>query len=446
VTFGAIRVTGCWYSAWDCQFGTGMSLDNFYAEGRAVTDPAHTSGRAVYMTKPSVNDGTSGTVARIGQFNIHLFRTNQHLIEIDRIAGLSIDAMHTENNMSVGANKKMVKLERASVHVENWQFLHHGFNAGGFGLVELGNSGPIGADGAGASTFGGDSVFSYGVLNCRGMNNPSVDPAWSPIGVSNATGYKPFHRTAGATGNYKVKMGEYVYTIYGGQDGTVEKALTRALIGQSDLGIDFVPTVPVDNFVKNGDFGTWAAASGSSTGGTEVEIATGWYAVATGSATLRATQVAEVYGQDDSHVIRFENLTTSGTACRLIHKVTDVRALVGARCVLSFEGKAATAGRALEDITFTLRVGTGGSGVNLFDRIILGSDARAQFTTDWTRFEFAFDAEPASSIVALGPDANFELAFRIAGTGGTRESDVHLRKVQVTKGYTAKPFYRRVRS
>lgn len=438
-----LDILGYTFRAWDAPVGTGNRLGQIYIEGFAASDDHadHIADAAINI-EPQAGKSNSGTAGDWGQINIHISKVGSALLKIESLTGLTIGALHMESCVLAATATGAIDLHKTNLKIGSWQPLAIGLNDMTNPALLYLRDGKAPGNDAGSASFAESSSVSIGNCSFRALNNPSdIIEGYTPEGLEALSSFLYAKRAPGATGRYDLTFeNEPTWVIYPGEDTATERAMTKAFWAGIDPAINLTRIGPqIDNLVLNGGFDNWTSASVSSTGGIEAQGPTNWFAHGVGSATIRMTRVDEPLGSETPYHMRFENLATSGAACYVVQRMGEAGTLSGQTCVLSFEAYAATAGQALEDILCSL-ANAAGTPTATFARVVLGNNARAAFTTTWKRFEFEF---VFPTITSLGAGATYDLTFRISGTAGTRESDIHIRKIGLWRASSARPWRRR---
>ena len=151
---------------------------------------------------------------------------------------------------------------------------------------------------------------------------------------------------------------------------------------------------------------------------------------ATGSIT--ADRVQDAYGAVGQFDARI-TVGTAGTGQSWDQDVAFPVEWVGQTLRLTFEMRAASAGRVLEQITASLINNGGGSPSSVTKQVISGSDSRIDATTGFKTYVIEFTAVDGASITTLGSAAVMRLSFQFNDATAARSPVVTFRKVILSK-------------
>jgi hypothetical protein len=277
------------------------------------------------------------------------------------------------------------------------------------------------------TTVSATSNLKIGKLHIKGLANPNTGlyPTY-PVGrtgVRNCTGFNLFKRNTSYTDrNWLVEVQDYLWATYPGQ------AADRQLLEFPDinysgsiqirrLGERGSNVVSYDNYVLNGCFDKWLTTTATVTAGAQ-EVANKWTLRGiTGAVTV--DRVQDSFGAN----AQFDARITVGTAGTFQSWDQDIGFPVewlGQPLRLTFDMKAAAAGRVLEQITATFLNNGGGSPANIFKQVWSGSDSKLDATTDFKTYVLDFAAVDPASVVTLGTAAVMRLSFQFNNTTAVR--------------------------
>lgn len=442
VTYGTIEIGSHSYKGIDnIAGGTGSIWLNTYVNG----GNSYTPYRGVDVASREAGGFW-------GQLNLEHQTYSDAAVNIDGAVGVNIGTLHLEGvDLSV-ADKAYVRLSRSSINIGTLAFLNTRMSNDGVKLVELGEA-SYAESGSGA--YSRQNRLRIGVLHTQGLAAPSTttypDYPLTRRGLDKISGFEFFSRPASYTdADYIVDVGIHEWQSYQTQFAADQQYYINAWrqcsnlngnITLAKLGALGEEVAPRENWVKNGAFDTWVAASSSSSSITPVETATGFYIRST-TGTISANQVADDIGRDNDYFVRLSNVGTPGTYQWFYQNISDVRRLSGKRVVLSFEARASAAGQRLNQISCSL-ANAGGTPSSQYVQAAYGPSPLLSMGTKWKPYEFSF-VLPA--VMALGSSPYFQLLFEINGSSASRESQIDIRNVKLEIGRRPSSFSRRTRT
>ena len=448
-SLGAIEIRNYTFAAIDLDAGTGCVWENIYASANNFT----ISGVNVYPTYGlRCADGNNGAW---GQINIEHTLFKEYAIKMSQVRGINFTTLHIEGCGHTQAGKAFIRMDSTAASFSSLTFIHEQMLYDNVALIELGDGRPWTSDNPDSLPFRTEqSTLFIRKLQTRGLANPHAgDHPTYPSGrrgLANVSGFKFFRRASGYTDRrWRVVVEDYQAASYAGylEDAQLRYPDTRysdtTYIEFAQFGRRGTQMRPGKNFLPNGAMSAWTSTSVTQSSSGRAQCATNWYINRGGTGAVKADQVACDLGDDTEYWLKFSNAGANGSYQSLEVDVTDLRALSpvsgGATipCVLSFWGKAEAAGRALEQIRFTL-TNAAGSPTTSGYQVIAGSNSRLDFATTPQFFSIPF--EIPADIVTLGAGAYRRLAFQINDATAARESTIYLKKVKIELGYDASNF------
>ena len=299
--------------------------------------------------------------------------------------GFVVNSLHIEGTDCTTAGFGYVGLDSASVTIQSLNVLNSRMTTDDTAVVRLARAGyqalAVGAPLVNASAT---STLKIGKLHLKGLASPSntIYPTY-PVGrtgVRNCPGFNVFKRDVSYTdSNWLVEVDDYLWGIFAAQ------AADRPYLDNPDVSFsgniqvkrfaDRGPNlVPYENYVLNGAYDKWLATTATVTSGAQ-EVANRWtLRGATGSLTVdRVQDDFGAVGQYDARI----TVGTAGTAQSWDQDVAFPVEWLGQPLRLTFEMKAAVAGRVLEQITATLVNNGGGSPSTVVKQVLSGTDSQA---------------------------------------------------------------------
>lgn len=439
---GAIEVKSHSYAGVDIRGsgGTGNDWGSVYI-----------SGSDAYTATYGFNS-EQGMLGSIDQLNVeHNVYSGAAFRLANTVSGW-IGKLHLEGIDTAAVDGCYIELDAASPRIESLGVINTRMSFDNISIVRLVNAGFWLSDTNGQETK--YSRISVGTYHTVGLAAPNTTlyPSYPSgrRGLEKISGFQHFGRAASFTDDqYEVSVDSHQWGAYSARTLSVpfyQYAENRHSNLNNNIrflkydGRGLVDE-PVRNMVENGAFDTWVATSGTNIT-VATEAATGWF-VNGGSAGVDFSQELESFGLDNSYFIRFSNNTGgAGTFQLLYHDIMEIRPYIDAEMVLSFEMKAASAGRVFDQITATLNTGSGGSPATVFKQVLSGSNSKLDATTDWLFYELSFSGVSSGSITTLGTNPYIRLAFLINDAAASRTAQVDLRNVKLERGNRATRFVR----
>ena len=382
----------------------------------------------------------------IGQLNIEHAAYSGYPVRLEGLQGLVISSLHIEGVDCTTAGRGYVGLDSASVTIQSLNVLNSRMTTDDTAVVRLARAAyqstavsPL------LTTVSATSSLKIGKLHVKGLASPSNThyPSY-PVGrtgVRNCPGFNVFKRDVSYTDqNWLVEVDDYLWAVFNAQaaDRPLLEFPEVSYSGQvqikrfADRGGNLVP---YENYVLNGAYDKWLATTATVTSGAQ-EVANKWtLRGTTGSVTVDRVQDAfGAVGQYDARV----TVGTAGTAQSWDQDVAFPVEWLGQNLRLTFEMKAAVAGRVLEQITATLQNNGGGSPASVVKQVLSGSDAKLDATTGFKTYVLEFTGVDPVSVTTLGTAAVMRLSFQINDTVASRAPTVTLRNVVLSKVAGAK--------
>jgi hypothetical protein len=439
---GAIEIGSHSYAGIDIRRsgGTGNVWGSIYINGGDTYTPTYGF------------NSEQGMLGSIGLLNIeHNAYSGASFRLKDTVSGW-IGKLHLEGVDVSADGGTYVELDAASPRIESFGAINTRMSFDNVSVVRLVNTGfwLPGTNGQ-ETTY---SRLSVGTYHTVGLSDPNATlyPSYPSgrRGLEKIAGFQHFKRDVSLTDDlYEVSVDSHQWGAYPARTLSIPfYKYADSRHSNPNGNIRFlrydgrgIVDEPVRNSVENGAFDTWVSTSGTNIT-TATETATGWF-VNGSSAGVDFSQEAEDFGADNSYFMRFSNNTAgAGTFQLLYHDITEIRPLIDAELVLSFEMRGGSAGRVLEQIFATLFTGGGGSPASVYNQVISGANSNLDATTDWQFYEFTFSGVDSASITTLGTSPYVRLAFQINDAAATRAAQIDLRNVKLERGNRATRFVR----
>lgn len=429
VTFGTMEIGPHSFAAFDLRYptGTGNTWGNIYING----GDAYT---ATYGFNCE-----AGRLGDIGLINIeHNIYSGAALRIVNAKSG-SIGQAQIEGVDIASDGGKYIEFDRANVQIAGLAIINTRASFDNLKVFKLGD--------AYFTTPGASDIETQhntvriGSLQLRGIATPNSElyPSYPSArrGLQNVAGYKLFNRDSGKSGEYHIDISDYSYGAFSGQQSSfpfLKYGIERYSNSLRNIVFDRVGlkgkiVQPRKNILTNGAFDTWVNPTVSGVT-SATETATGWFAAAA-SGTLNMSRQNELFGRDNSYTMRAE-VTVAGNFQEIKQTIIDWRHFVDADAVLSFEMKAAVAGRVFDQITCSL-TNTGGTPALAFNQVFSGSNPELDAETYWNYYEFPFKSVLSSSITSFGAAPTFAVLFSINGASALRTPTIDIRNVKLER-------------
>ena len=391
VTYGTLEIVKHSYRAVDIAgtSRTGSVWLNLYINGGTTYTPE--GGFCV------TGQGAGGFV---GQLNVEHGAYSGFPVRLEGLQGLVINSLHIEGADCTTAGFGYVSLDSSSVTIQSLNVLNTRMTTDDTAVVRLGRAGYQSASVpsllANASTT---SSLKIGKLHLKGLASPNdtTYPSY-PVGrtgVRNCPGFNVFKRDVSYTdSNWLVEVDDYLWGVYAAQ------AADRPYVDYPDVSYtgsiqvrrfaDRGPDlVPFENYVQNGAYDKWLSTTATVTSGAQ-EVANKWTLRGT-TGSLTVDRVQDAYGAVGQYDARV-TVGTAGTGQSWDQDIAFPVEWLGQPLRLTFEMKAAVAGRVLEQITATLVNAGGGSPATVVKQVLSGTDTKLDATTGFKTYVLEFTA------------------------------------------------------
>ncbi len=437
VTYGTLEIVAHSYRAVDIRgtSRTGSVWLNLYINGGTTYAPE--GGFCL------TGQGAGGL---IGQLNVEHGAYKGYPVRFEGLQGLVINSLHIEGVDCTTTNFGYVGLDSASVTVHSLNVLNTRMSTDNTAVVRMARAGyQSTAVPSLLTTVSPTSSLKIGKLHVKGLAAPSngLYPTY-PVGrtgVRNCPGFNVFKRDTSYTDqNWLVEVDDYLWAAFTAQAADrpylefpeVSYSGSVQIKRFADRGANLVP---YENYVQNGAYDRWLSTTATVTSGAQ-EVANKWtLRGSTGSVTVDRLQ--DAYGSVGQYDARV-TVGTAGTAQSWDQDVAFPVEWLGQTLRLTFEMKAAAAGRVLEQISATLQNNGGGSPATVVKQVLSGTDARLDATTGFKTYVVEFTAVDPVSITTLGTNAVMRLSFQFNDTTASRAPTVTLRNVGLSKVAGAK--------
>jgi len=431
VTYGTLEIVRHSYRAVDIRgtARTGSVWTNLYINGGSTYTPEG----GFCMTGQCAG-------GMIGQLNVEHGAYSGYPVRLEGLQGLVINALHLEGIDCATAGFGYIGLDSSSVTIHSANILNTRMTTNNTAVIRLSRAGyqstavtPL------LTTSSQTSALKIGKLHVKGLASPNntLYPTYlgGRTGVHNCAGFAVFKRDAAYTdSNWLVEVQDYLWSTYASQTadrGLLEFADTTydGVIQIRRLGERGSNVVAYDNYLLNGAYDKWLSATATVTAGA-VEVANKWtLRGATGSMT--ADRVQDAYGAIGQYEARVT--VTAGTAQSWDQDVAFPVEWLGQTLRLTFDMKAATAGRVLEQITASLLNNGGGSPATVVRQVISGTDPKLDATTGFKTYVLDFTGVDPALVTTLGTAAVMRLSFQFNDTAASRSAVVTFRTVSLSR-------------
>ena len=431
VTYGTLEIVRHSYRAVDIRgtARTGSVWTNLYINGGTTYTPEG----GFCMTGQCAG-------GMIGQLNVEHGAYSGYPVRLEGLQGLVINALHLEGIDCATAGFGYIGLDSASVTIHSANILNTRMTTNNTAVIRLSRAGyqstavtPL------LTTSSQTSALKIGKLHVKGLASPNniLYPTYpgGRTGVHNCAGFAVFKRDAAYTdSNWLVDVEDYLWSTYASQTadrGLLEFADTTygGVIQIRRLGERGSNVVAYDNYLLNGAYDKWLSTTATVTAGA-VEVANKWtLRGATGSMT--ADRVQDAYGAIGQYDARVT--VTAGTAQSWDQDVAFPVEWLGQTLRLTFDMKAATAGRVLEQINASLLNNGGGSPATVVRQVISGTDPKLDATTGFKTYVLDFTGVDPASVTTLGTAAVMRLSFQFNDTAASRSAVVTFRTVSLSR-------------
>jgi hypothetical protein len=431
VTYGTLEIVRHSYRAVDIRgtSRTGSVWLNVYINGGTSYTPE--GGFCV------TGQGAGGV---IGQLNVEHGAYTAYPVRFEGLQGLVINSLHLEGIDCTTSGFGYVGLDSSSITVHSLNVLNTRMTTDNTAVIRLARAGyqstavsPL------LTTASLTSNLRIGKLHLKGLASPNnaLYPAYPAgrTGVRNCAGFNVFKRDTSYTDlNWLVEVQDYLWSTYSAQaadrpylefpDVSFTGAIQVRRLGERGSNV-----VAYENYVLNGAYDKWLSPTATVTSGA-TEVANKWtLRGTTGSATV--DRVQEAYGATGQYDARI-TVGTAGTGQSWDQDIAFPVEWLGQSLRLTFDMKAASPGRVMEQITASL-INTGGSPASVVKQVMNGTDARLDATTAFKTYVLDFTAVDPASITTLGSLAAMRLSFQFNDTTASRAPTVTLRNVSVAK-------------
>jgi hypothetical protein len=377
----------------------------------------------------------------IGQLNIEHGVYTGYPVRLEGLQGLSINSLHIEGVDCTTAGFGYLGLDSASVTIQSLNVLNTKMSADNTAVVRLGRAAyQSTAVPTLLTTVSTTSNLKIGKLHLKGLASPSntLYPTY-PVGrtgVRNCPGFNVFKRDVSYTdNNWSVEVQDYLWAIFTAQaaDQPFLEFPDITYTGQIQirrLGERGGNVVPYENYALNGAFDKWLATTATVTTGAQ-EVANKWtLRGSTGSVTVDRVQDGfGAVGQYDARI----TVGTAGIGQSWDQDIAFPVEWLGQALRLSFDMKAAVAGRALEQITATLINDGGGVPATVFKQVLTGSNSKLDATTAFKTYVLDFTAVDPGAVTTLGSAAVMRLSFQFNTATAARSPTVTFSGVSLSK-------------
>ncbi|MBC7739000.1 MAG: DUF2793 domain-containing protein, partial [Candidatus Saccharibacteria bacterium] len=431
VTFGTMEIVRHSYRAVDIRgtARTGSIWLNTYINGGTTYTPEG----GFCLTGQS-------TGGMIGQLNIEHGAYSGYPVRIEGLQGLVINSLHLEGVDCTTSGFGYVGLDSTSVTILSANILNTRMSSDNTAVFRLARAGyqstvvsPL------LTTTSQTSTLTIGKLHVKGIAAPNTTlyPAYPTgrTGVRNCAGFNLFKRdTSWTDSNWLVEVQDYLWSTY------ASHTLDRPFIEYPDLTYTGViqmrrmgergsNVVAYDNYVLNGAYDKWLSTTATVTAGA-TEVANKWtLRGSTGSVTVDRVQDAYgALGQFDARI----TVGTAGTQQSWDQDIAFPVEWLGQPLRLTFDMKAAVAGRVLDQVTASL-INTGGSPATIVKQVINGTDTKVDATTGFKTYVVEFTAVDSGLVTTLGSAAVMRLSFVINGSTAARSPTVTFGNVSLSR-------------
>ena len=432
VTYGTLEIGSHSYRGVDIRgtSRTGSVWLNLYINGGATYTPE--GGFCI------TGQGAGGFV---GQLNVEHGAYRGYPVRLEGLQGLVINSLHIEGVDCTVTNFGYLGLDSASVTIQSLNVMNTRMSTDNTAVVRLARAAYQSTAVSGAlTTASTTSSLKIGKLHLKGLASPSntLYPSY-PVGrtgVRNCPGFNVFKRATSYTDqNWLVEVDDYLWGIF------TTQAADKPYLEFPDVsygGIIQVKRfadrggnlVPYESYVQNGAYDKWLATTATVTSGA-AEVANKWtLRGSTGSVT--ADRVQDAYGSVGQYDARV-TVGTAGTGQSWDQDLAFPVEWLGQALRLTFEMKAAVAGRVLEQITATLQNNGGGSPATVVKQVLSGADAKLDATTGFQTYVLDFTGVDPVSVTTLGTAAVMRLSFQFNDISAARAPTVTLRNVGLAK-------------
>lgn len=432
VTYGTLEVVRHSYRAIDIRGTerTGSVWLNLYINGGTTYSPE--GGFCL------TGQGAGGV---IGQLNIEHGAYSGYPLRLEGLQGLVINSLHIEGVDCTTTNFGYVGLDSSSVTIQSVNILNSRMSTDNTAVFRLARAGyQSTAVPTLLTNTSPTSNLKIGKLHVKGLATPftGLYPTYpgARTGVRNCAGFNLFKRDPSYTDtNWSVEVQDYLWSAYTSQ------AADRALLEFPDvtysgsiqvrrLGERGGNVVPYDTYVLNGAFDKWLTTTATVTSGA-TEVATKWtLRGSTGSLTV--DRVQDSFGANAQFDARI-TVNTAGTAQSWDQDIGFPVEWLGQSLRLTFDMRAATAGRVLEQITATLINNGGGSPATVVKQVVNGTDNRLDATTAFKTYVLDFTAVDPAAITTLGTAAVMRLSFQFNNATAARAPVVTFANVSLAR-------------
>ncbi len=432
VTYGTMEIGAHSYRAVDIRgtIRTGSVWLNLYINGNNTYTPE--GGFCL------TGQAAGGFVA---QLNIEHCAYSGYPVRLEGLQGMSINSLHIEGVDCTTAGFGYVGLDSASVTIHSLNVTNTRMSTDNTAVVRLARAGYQAATVVPLLTVVSQtSNLKIGKLHVKGLASPSnaLYPSY-PVGrtgVRNCPGFNVFKRDTSYTdNNWSIEVQDFVWAAYTAQvaDQPLLEYPDLSYSGQIQMrrvGDRGTSVVAYENYVQNGAFDKWLATTATVTSGA-TEVANKWtLRGASGSVTL--DRVQDAYGALGQYDAR-ATVTTAGTDQSLDQDIAFPVEWLGQPLRLTFDMKAAMAGRVFDQITATLVNAGGGTPATVTKQVLNGTNTKLDATTGFKTFVLDFTAVDPALVTVLGTAAVMRLSFVINGATAARSPTVTLANVALAK-------------